>query len=295
MRLRGGFPWLLFGLLAVLAGWYLWPKHESTWERIRRSGEIRVGYSLEAPYAFRDAQGRVTGEAPEVARAVLERMGVKRIEWVHAEFGALIPKLKSGRFDIIATGMYPTTERQREITFSRPSFCVGPGLLVLKGNPQNLHDYADLAGQTAVRLAVLAGAVERNKAQRAGVPGSRIVVFPDADSAAQGILAGAVDALALSGPSVRYLAQEWSGLEAARSRDAASVGADLPRDCGAFGFRRQDEALREVFDRQLMQFLGSEEHLRRVQPFGFTRRNLPFGLGDRLVSGNAGQGKGRGI
>jgi polar amino acid transport system substrate-binding protein len=294
MRLTGGYPLLLFGLVIALAGWHLWPKQESTWERIHRSGAIRIGYSLEAPYAFRDARGRVTGEAPEVARAVLARMGVKHIEWVHAEFATLIPKLKSGRFDIIATGMYPTPERLREIAFSRPSFCVGSGFLVLQGNPKSLHNYADLAGQKTARLAVLAGAVEGVKAQQLGVPGSHIVAFPDADSAARGILLGVVDALALSGPSVRYLAREWPGLEAVGPKKAASGRGDSPRDCGAFGFRRQDDALREAFDRQLRQFLGSEEHLRLVHPLGFTPRNLP-GWNSHLASGDAVPGEGRGL
>ncbi|MGN2393329.1 hypothetical protein ACTFO6_17800, partial [Pelomicrobium sp. G1] len=48
----------------------------STLERARREGSIRIGFADEAPFAYLDTQrGRVTGEAPEVARVILRRLG----------------------------------------------------------------------------------------------------------------------------------------------------------------------------------------------------------------------------
>lgn len=39
---------------------------------------------------------------------------------------------------------------------------------------------------------------------------------------------------------------------------------------GAFGFRKEDEDLRREFNQHLKTFIGTEEHLETVRPFGFT-------------------------
>jgi polar amino acid transport system substrate-binding protein len=44
---------------------------------------------------------------------------------------------------------------------------------------------------------------------------------------------------------------------------------------GAFAFRKEDKALRDAFDKALADFVGSEKHLELVEPFGFTRNELP--------------------
>ncbi|MBV9773809.1 MAG: transporter substrate-binding domain-containing protein, partial [Gemmatimonadetes bacterium] len=88
---------------AAVASWTVLraDRPESSLERIRREGVVRIGYAPEPPFAFRTADGRVTGESPEIARAVFRRLGVTRIRWVQTEFRSLIPELKTGRFDVI--------------------------------------------------------------------------------------------------------------------------------------------------------------------------------------------------
>lgn len=58
-------------LAAVLAGsWSLRSVSEDSAARIARTGVVRIGYAVEPPFALVAPQGRVTGESPEVARAV---------------------------------------------------------------------------------------------------------------------------------------------------------------------------------------------------------------------------------
>jgi polar amino acid transport system substrate-binding protein len=83
------------------------PAGATTLEKIRAAGKIRVGYANEAPYAYQDpATGGLTGEAPEVARAVLRDLGEIEMEGVLTEFGSLIPGLKAGRLPrgLVAAG-----------------------------------------------------------------------------------------------------------------------------------------------------------------------------------------------
>ena len=92
---------------------------QSTLERIRETNQVRVAIADEAPYGYRDANGRVTGEAPEIARVILERIDPEiEIEWISTDFGQLIPGLQVGEFDIAAAGMFITPERCAAAAFS---------------------------------------------------------------------------------------------------------------------------------------------------------------------------------
>jgi polar amino acid transport system substrate-binding protein len=254
---------------------------EPTLDRLRRQGVARVGFANEAPYAYVDSEdGRLTGEAPEIARAVLARMGVTKIEGVLTEFGSLIPGLKAGRFDLIAAGMYVTPERCREVAFSEPTYSIGGAFLVVAGNPRDLHSYRDVRADPEVRLGVMAGAVERGYARKAGIPDRQVVTFPDAPSAVAGLLAGRVDAFAATALTARdLLAKARSdSLALAEPFDDPVFEGRPARGYGAFAFRKQDAALRDAFDEELAGFIGSAQHRALVRPFGFTENDLPRGM-----------------
>jgi polar amino acid transport system substrate-binding protein len=203
-------------------------------------------------------------------------MGVE-VEGVLTEFSSLIPGLQAGRFDMIAAGMYVKPERCREIAFSNPTYGVGEAFAVLKGNPKKVHSYEDVAAHENATLGVVAGAVERGYAESTGVPDGRVVVFPDAPSALAGVRAGRVDAYAGTSLTVQdLLAKDKSGaLERADPFTDPIIGGESIRGYGAFGFRKEDAALRNVLNEGLKGFLGTPEHAALVRPFGFTESELP--------------------
>lgn len=208
----------LLSLLAaavLISLWSLRAPSEGAAARIARTGVVRVGYAVEPPFAFVDAQGRVTGESPEVARAIWLRLGVERIEWVQVDFGLLIPHLRAGRIDQIASGLFLRPDRAQLVAFTLPSICIEPALLVRKGNPLRLHSFQDLADRAGARLAVLVGAVEGDDAVRAGVPEDRIIAYPHPDVALESLRSGLVDGLALSSPSIQQLADQPVDMERA--------------------------------------------------------------------------------
>lgn len=251
-----------------------------TLERLRKTGVARIGFANEAPYAYLDPDtGRLTGEAPEIARVVLGRLGVHRIEGVLTEFGAMIPGLKAGRFDLIAAGMYITPTRCREVDFSNPSYAIGEALVVRAGNPHDLHSYADVAAHPEVTLGVVTGAIQRKYALAVGIPQDQLRVFPDAPSAIEGVAAGRVDAYAGTSLTVDdLLAKAGAGLARATPFTDPVIDGKPVRGFGAFAFRATDDAFRAAFDTELSRFIGTDDHLALVAPFGFTRADLPGGI-----------------
>ncbi|MDX9972979.1 MAG: ectoine/hydroxyectoine ABC transporter substrate-binding protein EhuB [FCB group bacterium] len=272
---------LLAALLASCDGGRAVDPGKSLLEHIQSAGAVRVGYANEAPYAYLDTKtGRLTGEAPEIARAVFKRMGVNEVEGVLTEFGSLIPGLKASRFDIIAAGMYITPARCQQVAFSNPTYRIGEAFVVKAGNPLGLHGYEEVAANPKARLGVVAGTVERGYARGMGVPDAQVIVFPDAPSALAGVEAGRVDAYAGTSLTVQDLLRKAGtpGLEKAEPfRDPVVDGKPLA-GYGAFAFRKENAALLEEFNRHLAEFIGSPEHLALVRPFGFTEAQLPNGV-----------------
>jgi polar amino acid transport system substrate-binding protein len=245
------------------------------------SGPVRIGYSNEAPFAYYDNQtGELTGESVEVTRRVLEKMGVTQVEGVITEFASLIPGLKAGRFDLIAAGMWILPPRCREILFSEPLSCILQGMLVREGNPLNLHSYRDVTRHESARLGVVAGGVELMFARAAGIPESRLFIFPDQPSAVAGLQAGRVDANAGPAPAHRdlLLKPSTSGLEAIRSFAQPQASGLPARTCSGIGFRKGDKQHLDEFNRHLTAFIGTPEHLELIRSFGFTEAELPTGM-----------------
>jgi len=253
------------------------PAGQSTLQAAKQAGTVRIGYANEAPFAYMDsASGKLTGEAVEIAREVLKRMGIDKVEGVLTEFGSLIPGLQAKRFDVIAAGMYVTPERCKQVIFSNPTYGVDAAFLVKKGNPRQLHSYQDVASKDA-KLGVVVGAIEAEYASKTGVQAGQMVVFPDAASALAGVQAGRADAYAATALTINDLMKKSAAadLERAQPFTNPTVDGKSVRGYGAFAFRPEDQDFADAFNAELANFLGSPEHRKLVEPFGFTEAELP--------------------
>ncbi len=178
----------------------------------------------------------------------------------------MIPELESGRFDVIASGLFVTPERAQRVAFSRPTFRVGTGILVLAKQAEPPTSCRALAGHAAVRIAVLRGAVEGDWLRACGVAPGRILEVPDAAAGRSAVLTEVVFGLALSAPTLRWMSAQEGPLRTkvvALDPEGAAVGR------GAFAFRPEDRALRVAWDEALARFLGTPEHLAMVTALAF--------------------------
>jgi len=232
---------------------------------------LRIGYAVEAPYAFVTADGTVTGESPEIARVVAQRLGLGRIEWRQAEFGRLAAELQAGKIDVVAAGMFITPERQKTTSFSRPTFRVREALLVRAGNTLGLKTFAPTAA--IPKFAVIEGAYEIPFLTSAGWPESALYLVPDALTGLRALESGAADALVLSAPTLRTMAAQ--AVPGTVELVVPPESDRNPSSWGGFLFRREDRALREAWDGVLEELIGSPDHEALVRPYGFTAEELP--------------------
>jgi polar amino acid transport system substrate-binding protein len=240
----------------------------------KKAGTIRVGFANEAPYDFADSSGKLTGEAPEVARAILKQLGIPNLEGVLTTFDSLIPGLKAKRFDIVAAGMFITPERCAEILFSNPDYAAPEALAVPKGNPKGLTNYEDVA-KSGATLGVLSGAVEGGLAKGAGVEQSQIKSFPDQVSMIEGLKAKRIDAFSLTSISIRQALKTSGGGQVEMAAPFFPV-VDGKKQIGGggYGFRKGDEAFRDAFNAELKKLQDQNGVLPIVQKFGFGKAEV---------------------
>ncbi len=259
------------GALASLAAGCGAPDGQSLSDRYPAG--VRIGYAVEAPYAFVDDRGRVTGESPELARLVAQRLGLS-VSFVQTDFGGLLEQLDEGRYDVVAAGVFITPERAKLVRFSVPTFQAPAGALVRRGDPRHLHSLDDILASEST-VVVLAGSVEETLVRAGGIPPERMVVVPDAAAARRALHDGSADVVLLSEPTVRWIAMRDSrGAFEAAVFEAPSSGRGAA-DLGAFAFRQGDHELADAWNRALAGLVGTPEHHALIEPFGFTRRSLP--------------------
>ncbi|CAN5808394.1 ectoine/hydroxyectoine ABC transporter substrate-binding protein EhuB [soil metagenome] len=237
-------------------------------ERARTEG-IRIGFANERPYGFENEQGEPDGEAPAVAREVLDRMGITEIDSVVVEFGALINGLRAERYDMVAAGMFINEERASQALFTDPDYCATSAFGVPAGNPENFTDYASVAANPDATLGVVTGAVEVGYAEAAGVPADRLSRFDSTADVVDALRAGRIDAFALTSITVREQVKDLDGFEATEGF-VPVVDGEEQLGCGGFVFRFEDKEFRDAFNEELLAMREADEILPLIKEFGFT-------------------------
>lgn len=223
-------------------------------DEIRERGSIRIAVANEAPYGYLDAKGQGRGAGPEVARHLIERLELGQIEWVATDFGALIPGLRAGEFDMAAAEMAILPERCELILYSEPNTTYGEGLLVRAGNPQELNAYDSFADRNDYRVAVMAGADQREILLALGVPEEKLVTVTRNEEAIEVIASGEADAYAATGLTVTALDQTSQAVEAAMDFVDPVLDGEEVRSWGGFAFGPGAEVLRDAINEALLDF-----------------------------------------
>jgi polar amino acid transport system substrate-binding protein len=76
---------------------------------------------------------------------------------------------------------------------------------------------------------------------------------------------------------------EQDGVES--TEPFGEVAGQSVKGHGGFAFRKEDTALYEAFNAELKEFIGSEEHIALVTPFGFGEGYLPNKTTEELCAG----------
>jgi glutamine transport system substrate-binding protein len=124
-----------------------------------------------APFGFQDqSKKEYLGFDVDIIKAIAKAEGFN-VEVNNLAFDGLIPALQTGNLDIVINDMTINEERSKAVSFSKPYYTAGLGLVVRKDN-NNIHGTKDLNGK---RIGVSIGSTGAEVAHK--IPGAKIREF----------------------------------------------------------------------------------------------------------------------
>lgn len=119
---------------------------QNTLEKVKKAGVLKVGLEDSfPPMEFRDNQNALKGFDIDMANAIAKKMGVKA-QFVGTEFNGIVLALKSGKFDVIISGMSITDDRKKQIDFSEP-YVQNYQIIVTRTGNTSIKGSKDLDGK----------------------------------------------------------------------------------------------------------------------------------------------------
>ena len=264
-------PTRLVGILLGLALGPLPAIADSVTDRVASGEPVRLGFANEVPWAYPGDGGEPEGFVNAISLGVLEQMDIDDVEPVVTDWGGLIPGLNAGRFDTVTGGMYILNSRCENMAFSDPIGRFGDAFIVAKGNPKGLQNYQDVVEQDAI-MVTGAGYNTVEAAKQEGVPEANIMQVPGNTEILAAVRAGRADAGAVTYFSAKELAEQAP--DEIEVTDPSAM-PDWTFNWVGIGFRKDDVEFLEQFNAALADYLGSEEMLAAVEPYGYTEAQLP--------------------
>ncbi|MFG3348062.1 ABC transporter substrate-binding protein [Streptomyces sp. NPDC048018] len=191
---------------------------------IQKAGVIKVGTDATyAPMEFKKGE-QIVGVDPDIAAALSKQLGVN-FQFESGTFDTLLTALPTGRTDIVMSSMTDTKARQEGLDDKGKKtgtgvdfvdyFTASTGILVKKGNPQNIKSLDDLCGK---KLAVQRGTTyeqaakdQAEKCKKDGKPALTFESFPTDAEAQTRVKAGGAVADLNDSPVAAYIAKTAGG------------------------------------------------------------------------------------
>jgi polar amino acid transport system substrate-binding protein len=237
-----------------------------TLTKLKKQGYATVAVANEPPYSDIKSDGYVSGAAPDVARAVMAKLGVPELKAQVIMYGAMIPALQARRVDMATSGLYIKPGRCESIIYSEPDLCGAEAFAVPAGNPNNLKTYEDIAANSSITMTTCAGCAEEKYALERGVSADQIKYFTDPPSGIKMLQQGRVDVFALSGLGTQDLLKKTND----SNLELVMPITGVPMGCAGAAFSMDDTEFRDEYNVALASLKSSGEFAAIIEPYGFS-------------------------
>jgi len=231
-------------------------KGNGTLDKALEDGVITIAYAQEPPYSYME-DDELKGAAVEIAREVFKGIGIEKMEPKLTKWEQLIPGLKTGEFDAIVAGMAVKPDRCEQVDFGELEIKYGEGIVVQKGNPQDIHSYQDIADNSDVKVAVMSGATEYDFLLDAGVSEDQIQLAPSIAATLDLVKTGRADVTTATEMTVKKAMESVGGDDLEYVQDFVQPDVDGVPSYGAVAFNADADALREAYNAELQKLKDS--------------------------------------
>jgi polar amino acid transport system substrate-binding protein len=182
---------------------------------VRTKGSVTVAVDASnPPDEFIAPDGRaIVGVDADVANTIGQVLGL-RVNLVNAPSGTIIPGLLSGKFDVAASSLADTREREKQVDFVT-YLTSGEGFFTAASDKTTFDGLGSLCGHS---VAVQSGTSEQSGAeaqvkacQGAGQPADNVFVFQDQNAVNQAVSSGRAEVGFTSSPMAGYAVAQSKG------------------------------------------------------------------------------------
>ena len=241
-------------------------------ERLKDGHKLRLGFGTAVPWAYAGDNSEALGFVNMIALTVLEEMGITEHETKVFEWSGLIPGINADRSDMVTGGMYILKSRCDNMNFSDPIGVFGDAMLVPKGNPKGINNYADVV-RTGAKLVTGAGFNTVEAAKKYGVPESQMMLVEGEVGILAAMKAGRADVAVQTFFGAKEHEEKTGG--AFEVTDPKLMPKETLNVVG-IGFRKTDVEFRDNFNKALAKVMANPATmLERAGKYGYDKAQLP--------------------
>ena len=125
-------------------------KTETSMEKIKRTGVLKVGYGGFPPYTVvdlneKDPNKRVAGFCVDMVNEIANKCTpALKVEWYNLSWENFNADMNSGKFDFLADGTYATIPKAYDFDFTQPFSYFGLCVAVVKKEDNRFENFQDL-------------------------------------------------------------------------------------------------------------------------------------------------------
>ncbi|HCW7835386.1 TPA: ABC transporter permease subunit [Staphylococcus aureus] len=247
---------LVLGLLISSAMVYINPaayaEQDQKWEKIKERGELRVG--LSADYAPMEFEHTVNGKTEyagvdiDLAKKIAKDNNLK-LKIVNMSFDSLLGALKTGKIDIIISGMTSTPERKKQVDFS-DSYMMNKNIMLVKKDKVN--DYKDIKDFNNKKVGAQKG-TEQEKIAQTEIENASITSLSRLPDVILALKSGKVEGVVVEKPVAEaYLKQNPKlGISNVKFNEEKDTVIAVPKDSPKL-LSQINKTIKEVKDKGLI-------------------------------------------
>jgi polar amino acid transport system substrate-binding protein len=235
-----GWVGLLLLMLLVVAGC---KQQGHTWDRIEREGILRVGMDPSFPPFEEFAFDSVQGIDADLARALSAELNLEP-QFVFLGYDGLYDGLKTGRYDVLISGIVPEQRRTADFAYSEPYFNAGQVLVVREGLDFGRIDQLPASATLAVELGADGHVIATQQQKKQ--PDLTILPLETANDALRAVQTGDADAAVVDSTSARIFLSHNAGLTITDAAVSVEPFALVVRIADRELLRQLDDALAQI-------------------------------------------------
>ncbi|MDQ0093053.1 ABC transporter substrate-binding protein [Paeniglutamicibacter psychrophenolicus] len=239
-------------------------------QNLQDGGTLSVGVNPDVPpMKFTDAEGNITGLAPQLVQAAADLLGLDT-EMELTDFDALIPGLESGRIDVVAS-IGDFKERQEKATFI-DILNASTSILAAKSYQSDSVELSDLCGE---RIGYVKGTQQQGLLEDVskgcvedGKPEVQSTSYSDGGTSILAVTSGQADGTWIDTPPVLY--------NVSQNPETFKKIYTSPKPI-LYGtvFNKKDVKLQEAFRAALFKIVEKGDYAKLLEGYGVSDLALP--------------------